>query len=358
MRIVSLVRVAIITSTLALAACSKNSTPTSPTPPRGADGPQGITADSVLLLEDFTSRQIFPTNNWWHLDISMAPVDPQSQAIIDFISGRTPSNPTATRIMHPDFGPPPYGIPYVGVGANQALLPVTFSPYGGESDAGAPGRPPGYPIPNEARTEPNYIEGGVPGGGPSGDRHLIIIDRAHWLLFETWATRWNATNARWEAGSGATFNLATNARRHEGWTSADAAGLAIFPGLVRHDEVAAAGPITHAFRVTTRATNGYVWPASHEAGSTTGAPPMGARLRLKASVNINGYPADVRKIFQAMKVYGLIVADNGTDMYVTGTMDPAWDNGVLNPAFHSLTADDFEVIELGWNPVTVGVPLP
>jgi len=175
-----------------------------------------------------------------------------------------------------------------------------------------------------------------------------VIDREHWLLYESWATRWNSSAGRWEAGSGATFDLASNARRQDGWTSADAAGLAIFPGLVRHDEVAASGPITHAFRVTTRATDGYVWPASHQAGSTVGAPPMGARLRLKASVNISGYPPDLQKIFQAMKTYGLIVADNGTDMYVSGTMDPAWDNNTLNPAFHSLHADDFEVIELGW----------
>jgi hypothetical protein len=117
---------------------------------------------------------------------------------------------------------------------------------------------------------------------------------------------------------------------------------------VRYDEVAAATPIRHAFRVTTRATNGYVWPASHRAGSTAAAPPLGARLRLKAAKDISGYPAQVRKIFQAMKTYGLIVADNGSDMYITGTMDARWNNDVLNPAFRSLTADDFEVITLGW----------
>ncbi|HEU4724714.1 MAG TPA: hypothetical protein VFU59_05375 [Candidatus Eisenbacteria bacterium] len=329
----------------AAAGCSSGSNPAEPA---GPGGPSPSATDSVALLEDFSARQVFPADNWWNVDVSSAPLDPQSAAIIDWISGRTPQNPTATRIVHPDFGPPPYGIPYVGVGANQALLPVTFSPYGSQSDAGAAGRPPGYPIPAEAASQGNYIEGGVAGGGPSGDRHLLVIDRERWLLYETWATRWNGASVRWEAGSGATFDLSSNARRTDGWTSADAAGLAIFPGLVRHDEVAAAGPITHAFRVTTRSTNGYVWPASHEAGSTAGAPPMGTRLRLKSTVDISGYPADVRKIFQAMKTYGLIVADNGTDMYVSGTMDPAWDNDVLNPAFHSLHADDFEVIELGW----------
>ena len=347
MRLPMHIRAPIAAAAVLLAAgCSTGASPTQP--PLSSGPPGGSPSDTVALLEDFSSRQVFPIDNWWNLDISGAPVDSQSQALIDWISGRTPQNPTATRIVHPDFGPPPYGIPYVGVGANQSLTQVTFAPYGSQSDPGAPGRPSGYPIPAEARSQPNYIEGAAPGGGSSGDRHLIVIDRERWLLFETWATRWNSSAGRWEAGSGATFDLASNARRQDGWTSADAAGLAIFPGLVRHDEVAASGPITHAFRVTTRATNGYVWPASHQAGSTSGAPPMGTRLRLKASVDISGYPADVRKIFQAMKTYGLIVADNGTDMYVSGTMDPAWDNNVLNPAFHSLHADDFEVIELGW----------
>lgn len=336
---------------LALAACSKGGGPTAAT-----QVTLGTDADSVALLDDLSQRQVLPLDNWWNLDVTSAPVDANSGAYIDWISGRTPQNPSAIRIVHPDFGPPPYGIPYVVVGANQPLVPVTFVLYGSQSDNGAPGRPAGYPIPDVARTTPNYIEGGVAGGGASGDRHLLLIDRQRWLLFETWATRWNASLSRWEAGSGAVFDLSTNARRPEGWTSADAAGLAIFPGLVRHDEVAAAGPIRHALRVTTRATNGYVWPASHQAGSTSGAPPMGARLRLKAGVDISGYPADVRKIFQAMKTYGLIVADNGTDLYVSGTMDPLWDNDVLNPAFHSLTADDFEVLALGWGEGTLGVP--
>jgi hypothetical protein len=305
-------------------------------------------SSGVVLLEDFSSRQVFPPDNWWNLDISRAPVDPRSQEIINWISGRTPQNPTARRRVHPDFGGPPWGLPYIGVGAGQPLVPVHFTDYGEESDAGASGRPRGYPIPDEARTRPNYIENAVPGGGSTGDRHLIIIDRDRWILYETWATRWNASARRWEAGSGAVFDLSRNGRRPGGWTSADAAGLAIFPGLVRYDEVKAPGPIRHAFRVTTRSTNGYVWPASHRAGSTPGAPPLGARLRLKASVDIRRYPPDVRKVFQAMKTYGLIVADNGTDMLVTGTMDPRWDNDVLNPAFHSLSAHDFEVIQLGW----------
>ena len=300
-----------------------------------------------VLLESLAGRQVFPVNNWWNLDISAAPVDARSAQLIAWISGRTGGNTTAVRRLHPDFGPPPYGIPYVVVDGTQPRVPVTFVAYPGESDTGYGGLA-GYPIPTEARTQPNYIEGAVVGGGTSGDRHLLLIDRDRWLLYETFATRWNASLSRWEADSGAIFNLASNARRPERWTSADAAGLAIFPGLIRYDEVIAAGEITHAFRVTTRATNGYVWPASHAAGSNTSAPPMGARLRLKAATDLSRFTPDVQKIFRAMKRYGLIVADNGSDMYISGTMDARWNNDVLNPAFRSLTADDFEVVQLGW----------
>ena len=291
----------------------------------------------MRLNEDF-SRSLFPSNNWWNRDISRAPVDPQSNAYIDFI-GRT-------RRLHPDFGPPPYGIPYVSVGSTQARENVAFVAYGGESDDGFRNET-GYPIPDEAKTRPNYIEGGVPGGGTSGDRHLLIVDRDRWILWELWATRWNASRSRWEAGSGAAFDLSTNGRRPEGWTSADAAGLAILPGLVRFGE-AHRGPLAHALRVTVRSTNGYVWPASHRAGSTSGALPMGARLRLKASKNLASYPSYIRNIFRAMQTYGLIVADNGSDMFISGSSDSRWNNDELNPAFRSLTADDFDVIHLGF----------
>jgi hypothetical protein len=146
----------------------------------------------------------------------------------------------------------------------------------------------------------------------------------------------------------------TNNRRPDTWTSADAAGLAVLPGLVRYDEVydPTLAEIRHAFRVTVRATNGYVYPASHRAGSTAGALPLGARLRLKASVDVTQRTSDsnIQKIFRAMQRYGLIVADNGSDMYVTGTHDTRWDNDILNPAFRNLTATDFEVIEVGYNP--------
>jgi hypothetical protein len=301
--------------------------------------PDARTGDSqVQLADDFGGRRLLPADNWWNQDISNAPVDPQSDSYISFI-GRT-------RTSHPDFGPPPYGIPYIGVGGNQPRVGVTFVAYGSESDNGFGGEA-GYPIPDVAKSQANFIEGGVPGGGSQGDRHLIVVDRDRWVLFELFGTTWNASRNRWEAGSGAVFDLASNARRPEGWTSADAAGLAILPGLVRFDEVMR-GPVRHAFRVTVRQTNGYVWPASHRAGNAAGALPMGARLRLKASKDVTRYPAYIQNIFRAMQTYGLIVADNGSDLYVTGSMDARWNNSELNPAFGSLSASDFDVVQLGW----------
>jgi hypothetical protein len=251
-----------------------------------------------------------------------------------------------TRRLPPELGPTDSGIPVFGVGGGLPRVPITFVAYGNESDAGIGGVP-GYPVPDEARLLPNHIEGGAPGGGSSGDRHLIVVDRDRFLLFELFATRWNPSATRWEADSGAIFDLTRNDRRPEGWTSADAAGLAILPGLVKYDE-SVSGEIAHALRVTVRSTNGYVWPASHRAGSTAGALPMGARLRLKASKDLSGFPPQLQRIFRAMNRYGLIVADNGSDMYITGTMDGRWDNSQLNPAFQALTAGDFEVVQLGW----------
>jgi hypothetical protein len=294
---------------------------------------------------------LFPLTNWWNTDISAAPVDPNSAAYINFIG--------AAKGMHPDFGgnsgdseAPIYGMPYIVVDGAQPLVPVTFD-YDDESDFAAPGRPPGYPIPEEAKTQQKWIEGGLAGNQPSGgDRHMLIVDRDNRIDYELYDVRWTGT--RWEAGSGAIFPLDSNARRPEGWTSADAAGLAILPGLVRYDEVAGTEPIRHAFRVTVRATNGYVFPASHNAGSRSGALPMGARLRLKSSVDISRFSPPLQRIFQAMKTYGLLVADNGTDMYVTGTYDVRWDNDVLNPAFAALHASDFEVVKLGWQPAAGG----
>jgi hypothetical protein len=267
--------------------------------------------------------------------------------------------------LHPDFGgdadtfPEIYGMVYLSVPGTQPLVPVTFVEFGTESDTGAPGRPPGYPIPPEAKTQARWIEGGQPGSGSGGDRHMLIVDRDNRILYELYHTHWNAGRGRWEAGSGAVFPLTSHARRAEGWTSADAAGLAILPGLVRWDEVFGPAPIQHAFRFTVEESNGFVFPASHDAGGTPGALPMGARLRLKAGKDLSGYPTEVRKIFQAMKTYGLIVADNGSNMFISGTYDTRWDNDVLNPAFASLRASDFEVVKLGWQPAAgPGVCLP
>ncbi|MBK8233853.1 MAG: hypothetical protein IPK72_25575 [Candidatus Eisenbacteria bacterium] len=340
----SVCRAGISAAVVAFATGCGTSPDSSTVPDRLPPAEQGV---GPVLLEDFSARQVFPPDNWWNLDISSAPVDANSTDYLQWLG--------LTNRLHPDFGPPPYGIPYCGVPDTQPLEQVEFIWWPEESDPGAPGYPPGYPIPVQARTQANWIEGGVPGGGTSGDRHLLVIDRVRWLLFETYATRWNSSLNRWEAGNGAVWNLATNDRRPEGWTSADAAGLAIFPGLIRWDEASSGQPIRHALRATVRATNGYVWPASHEAGDTEGALPMGARLRLKSTVPIDGYDPMVQRIFQAMKTYGLIIADNGSDIYITGTMDPNWDNDILNPAFHALHASDFDVVELGWNPVNSGV---
>jgi len=298
---------------------------------------------------------LFPADNWWNADVSSAPVDPNSASYINFIGANVG--------LHPDFGgdadpfPEIYGLVYVVVPGTQPLVPVTFVEFGDESDTGAPGRPPGYPIPPEAKTQPKWIEGGYPGNAdPGGDRHMLIVDRDRRLLFELYHTHWDAAQSRWEAGSGAVFPLGSNLRRPEGWTSADAAGLAILPGLVRYDEVFGSEPIRHAFRFTVEESDGYVFPASHEAGDTPGALPMGARLRLKASKDLSGYPPEVRRIFQAMKTYGLIMADNGTNLYITGAYDSRWNNDGLNPAFASLRASDFEVIRLGWQPSNPPAP--
>ncbi|MGZ8833212.1 MAG: hypothetical protein ACXW19_08475, partial [Thermoanaerobaculia bacterium] len=211
---------------------------------------------------------------------------------------------------------------------------------------------PFYPIPDEAITMFGWVEGGPAGNVQiDEDRHILIVDKTNNTLYELYHVWHDGT--QWTAGSGAFFDMNTNNRRTEGWTSADASGMAILPGLVRYDEVFGPNEITHAFRVTVRASNGYVYPGSHVAGSNPSALPMGARLRLKESKNISSYPAEVRKIYRAFKKYGLIVADNGTDMYVSGAYDTRWDMDVMNTAFQGsmgLTADDFEVVQLGWQP--------
>ena len=298
---------------------------------------------------------LFPPSNWWNLDISTAPVDPSSASFIQFI------NNGGVRRLHPDFGGEAspgsvqiYGFPYVVVDGTQAKKAVRFD-YWRESDGvnQTTGQSfPFYPIPDEAITQAHWIEGGEPGHVDRrsvADRHLLIVDRENRHLYELFNVHYNGT--QWVAGSGAFFDLDENGRRTDGWTSADAAGLAILPGLVRYDEAFGAGEIEHAFRVTVRATDGYVYPASHRAGSTVGALPMGARLRLKATRDLSSFTPEIQKIFRAMQRYGLIVADNGSDMYISGTFDTRWNNSVLNPAFRALTASDFDVITLGYRSV-------
>lgn len=306
---------------------------------------------------------LFPSDNWWNQDVSAAPVDSGSANYIAFI------NNGGTRRLHPDFGGSAsagstdiYGMPYAVVDGSQPKQPVTFQ-YWDESDGvnRATGQGvPFYPIPEQAITQAHWIEGGAPGNvdqRDQGDRHLLIIDCANQYLYELYNVYYDAAAAKWYAGSGAFFDMNTNNRRPDTWTSADAAGLAIFPGLVRYDEAwnAALTDIGHAFRVTVRATNGYVYPASHRAGTTAGALPMGARLRLKSSVAgldpaLRSTDPNVQKIFRAMQKYGLIVADNGSDLFITGTFDVRWNNDILNPAFSTLKASDFEVVQLGWSP--------
>jgi hypothetical protein len=306
---------------------------------------------------------LFPADNWWNTDISAAPVDANSTSFIAFV------NNGGTRKLHPDFGGEAspgsvdiYGMPYAVVDGTQPKVAVTFD-YWDESDGVnlSTGQSiPFYPIPSQAITQNHWVEGGAPANvdqRAQSDRHLLIVDCTNRYLYELYNVYYNAAQAKWYAGSGAFFDMETNNRRPDTWTSADAAGLAILPGLVRYDEAwnAAITDIGHAFRVTVRSTNGYVSPASHRAGSTSGALPMGARLRLKMSVNgadpaLRTSDPNVQRIFRAMQKYGLIVADNGSDMYITGTFDTRWNNDILNPAFAALSASDFEVIELGWKP--------
>ncbi|MEO6929636.1 MAG: hypothetical protein ABI190_10770 [Casimicrobiaceae bacterium] len=331
-----------------------------------AECPAALPAQGAALR---AVQPLFPADNWWNADVSTAPVDAQSAGFIAYI------NNGGVRRLHPDFGGVAegneiYGMPYAVVGTAQPKLAVQFG-YADESDGVDPasGRSlPFYPIPAQAITQPHWIEGGAPGNvdqRDDADRHLLLIDCANNALYELYNVFYDSAGGGWHAGSGAYFDMNADVRRPDGWTSADAAGLAIFPGLLRYDEAwnADVADIGHALRVTLRATNGYVFPASHRAGSTAGALPMGARLRLKTSVAgsdpaLRSSDPNVRKIFHAMQHYGLIVADNGADMYIGGTFDTRWNNDLLNPAFAQLAASDFDVVQLGWRPAVVPPPPP
>jgi hypothetical protein len=303
----------------------------------GIVGAIPATTDGVVVLNgSLAGLEIFPPDNWWNRDVSTATVAANSDAIIDFI-GRT-------TVLHPDFGTT-FGIPYVVVDGTQPKIPITFQ-YDDESDHGAPGLPPGYPIPEVAQYMPGYIEGGVAGGGTSGDRHLLLVDKDDHFRFEIFAARFSA--GAWSGGSGAIFDLTSNARRPDGWTSADAAGLAILPGLVRGDEVFDAGAINHALRFTVRGTKGYIFPASHDATSGPGGdarPPLGLRVRLKSTVDPSTFAAPAAVVIRAMQKYGLILADNGSDWFVSGAPDARFDDELMHDEFARITGNDFEVVQ-------------
>ncbi|QDQ29237.1 hypothetical protein FNU76_07230 [Chitinimonas arctica] len=280
----------------------------------------------------------FPADNAWNRDISQAPVDPNSANLISTIG--------LTRGLHPDFGSglyegAPIGIPYVVVSGAQAKATIRFLAYGDESDPGP------YPVPGNAP-----IEGQRPDGASfDGDRHVLVIDRDNNRLYELYRA-FPQTGGAWDADSGAVFRLDSNTVRpggQAGWTSADAAGLPIFPGLVRYDE-AATGAIRHALRFTVRQSRrAYLPPATHAASSSTdpNRPPMGMRVRLKASYAIPAqFSTESRAILQAMKTYGMLVADNGSDWYISGAPDPRWNNDKLLSELGSVKGSQFEVVKM------------
>ena len=269
-----------------------------------------------------------PTEAAWNQDISRAPRDPRSSAYIAYINGHGGDH------LHPDFGSPrPYGFPYSVVEAGQRQLPVHYTAYGEESDAGP------FPVPPRAP-----VEGG---NGSDGDRHVLVVDRSACKLYELYRAFYVAKpRPHWNADSGTEWDLRSPARRPDGWTSADAAGLPIFPGLVRYDEVAA-GHLDHAIRVTFESTrSAWVHPASHCAGDTSNpnAPPMGLRLRLKASYGLGALSGPAKTIALAMKRYGLIVADNGSNWFFSGSSDRRWDDDNLNQ-LKRIPGSAFEVVK-------------
>ncbi|HEX8080413.1 MAG TPA: hypothetical protein VF557_09400 [Jatrophihabitans sp.] len=263
---------------------------------------------------------LFPPDNPWRRVISSAPLHPRSAAWV--------ANIGSSRFLHPDFGSDPsYGIPYSVVPASQPKVPISFTAYGDESDPGP------YPIPPGAR-----IEAG-------GDAHVLVAS-ADCHLYELYGAA--RSGSGWTAQSGAVFDLRSNALRPAGWTSADAAGLPILPGLVRRDEVLA-GRIDHALRFTISTTQrGYISPATHQAGSTSDPnfAPMGARFRLKASFDISRYSGAARVILQCLKTYGMFVADNGSNWFISGATDSGWDDLDLRQ-LKQVPGSAFEAVDTG-----------
>lgn len=280
----------------------------------------------------------FPSNNAWNTDISAAPVDPNSAALITSIGLNTG--------LHPDFGAglyngAPIGISYVIVSGTQLKVPILFTLYGDESDPGP------YPVPANAPIEGQMADGSAFGG----DRHVLVIDRDNNRLYEM-GNSYPQSNGSWQASGGALFHLNSNVVRpggQPGWTSADAAGLPIFPGLVRYDE-ASTGVIRHALRFTVSSTRrAYVPPATHWASSNTSAnlPPMGMRVRLKSSYVIPAnFSTETKAILLALKTYGMFVADNGSNWYISGAPDNRWSNNSLVSELGSVKGSNFEVVQM------------
>lgn len=269
---------------------------------------------------------MFPANNVWNTPITNLPVDVLSSAWLSSMS-------SSTTLLHPDFGPSgdaavPYGIPFVVVSPRHPLVNVTFE-YASESDRG--------PYPFGASTP---IEGGQ---SSSGDRHAIMVNPKTCTLYELYDARYSSSSST--AGSGAIWNLRSNRLRPASWTSADAAGLPILPGLVTYDEVLS-GKITHAIRMTAERTDStYLWPARHEAGARDdpSLPPMGARFRLKRTFNISQYSSQAQVVLRAMQQYGLILADNGSNWYFQGAADPRWPIALIN-ALKTIPANAFQAV--------------
>jgi hypothetical protein len=282
----------------------------------------------------------FPASNSWNQDISAASVDPNSDSYINFIGTSVP--------IHPDFGSGEYqgsymGIPYSVVDSSQTPVNILFNAYGDESDPGP------MPIPASANIE------GYPNPG-TGDRHVLVLDNSNCWLYELYGASVN-TDGTWNAGSAAVWDLQNYDQRPLTWTSADAAGLPIFPGLIRYDE-AASGQIAHAIRFTLQHSSAaYVLPATHWASNSTAqfAAPMGMRLRLKSGFDISSFSATNQVILTALKQYGMIMADNGSSMYISGVPDDRWSNDDLHN-LTSLTASDFEVVTLGTVYTSANVP--
>jgi len=272
---------------------------------------------------------VFPADNVWNHRVDTLPLDANSQAYV--------SNIGATAGLHPDFGSGlwdggPIGIPFVSVAGTQPFVSIDFIWYSDESDPGP------YPVPAAAP-----VEGG---SGSSGDRHVLVVDTGTCVLYELYYA-WPQTDGSWQAGSGAVFDLRSNAMRPAGWTSADAAGFAIMPGLVRYDEVAA-GAINHALRFTVpRTRQAYVWPARHLASSSTDPtrPAMGQRFRLKASFDVSGFSPMNQVILTALKTYGMFIADNGSSWYLSGAPDERWDNDDLHNLQTRVHGSDFEAVD-------------